>query len=351
MLGFGGSHSLSSKQVLLRQAVNLGVTYWDNSHSYERGKSEEAMGAHFAARPEDRRRVFLVTKSHEYDPEGLTKNLSGSLKRLKTDYVDMYFLHGVSDVPSSVTKETMAWVEKTKAAGRIRFFGFSTHKNMAACMVAAAKLGGIDGIMAAYNYRIMQTDDMKRAVDACAKAEIGLTAMKTTSPRADRRTTGTRRENEIAVKLMEELQGKGYTPEQARLKVVWDNPSVATICSEMPNLTILEANVASALNTRELSRQDKDLLHQYAQATSMGYCAGCADLCESQVDAPVCDVMRYLMYADGYGDYQRARNCFSRIPRRTKERLTRVDYSAAERVCPQRMQIGRLVAKAVRTLG
>ena len=46
-------------------------------------------------------------------------------------------------------------------------------------MLAAAKLGWVDGIMMTYNYRLMVKDEMKRAVDACAKAGIGLTAMKT----------------------------------------------------------------------------------------------------------------------------------------------------------------------------
>jgi hypothetical protein len=45
--------------------------------------------------------------------------------------------------------------------------------------LAAAKLGWIDGIMTSYKYRLMVKDEMKRAVDACAKAGIGLTAMKT----------------------------------------------------------------------------------------------------------------------------------------------------------------------------
>jgi hypothetical protein len=50
---------------------------------------------------------------------------------------------------------------------------------METSLLAAARLGWIDGIMLSYNYRLMVTDKMRRAVDACAKAEIGWTAMKT----------------------------------------------------------------------------------------------------------------------------------------------------------------------------
>jgi len=349
ILGMGGSQSLSSKQVLLQQAIKMGVTYWDNSHSYERGKSEAAMGDYFAANPEDRKKVFLVTKSHSANPEALTKDLEGSLSRLKTDYVDMYFLHGIASVTYAVKKEVLDWVDKTKASGKIHFFGFSTHMNMAKCLTDAAKLGGIDGIMTAFNYRIMQTDDMKRAVDACEKAGIGLTAMKVIAPRMDRRSSGTSdSENEIAVKLIEQLEQKGYTPQQARLKAVWDDPRITTICSEMTNLTILEANVAAALNRNELTLGDKQLLHQYARATNAGYCAGCADICESAVNAPISTVMRYLMYANGYGNYERAIHGFRRLPRKMRQKLVYIDYSAAEKVCPHNMAIGKLMAEAAR---
>ena len=85
----------------------------------------------------------------------------------------------VKNVKKQLTKAVKAWAEKAKADGKIRFFGFSTHKNMEASLLEGAKLGWIDGIMTTYNYRLMNTDDMKRAVEACTKAGIGLTAMKT----------------------------------------------------------------------------------------------------------------------------------------------------------------------------
>ena len=98
---------------------------------------------------------------------------------MNTSYVDLYFVHYVKDVKEALTKEVKAWAEKAKAQEKIRFFGFSAHKNMENSMLAAAKLGWVDGIMMSYNYRLMSQDKMKRAVDACVKAGIGLTAMKT----------------------------------------------------------------------------------------------------------------------------------------------------------------------------
>jgi len=99
----------------------------------------------------------------------MTKALNVSLERLKTDYIDLYFVHG-PDNTSEFTPEMKAWAEKAKADKKIRFFGFSTHKNMEASLQAAAKLGWIDGIMLKYDFSLMHTDDMKSAMDAATKA-------------------------------------------------------------------------------------------------------------------------------------------------------------------------------------
>ena len=179
MLSFGGSQNLKSKQLLLRQAFKMGVTYWDTAEMYSGGKSEQAMGKYFAKYPDDRKKIFLVSKARTSDPEELSLNLYQSLERLKTDYVDLYFVHMVKNVKEQLTQAVKTWAEKAKAEEKIRFFGFSTHKNMENSLLEGAKLGWIDGIMTTYNYRLMNTNDMKRAVDVCAEAGIGLTAMKT----------------------------------------------------------------------------------------------------------------------------------------------------------------------------
>ena len=352
VLGMGGSQDLTSKQLLLRQAVKMGVTYWDTAYRYKGGRSETAMGNYFSRYPEDRKKVFLVTKSSSSDPKMMTQHLDTSLERLQTDYVDLYFIHHVSDVTREIEPETKTWAEKRKAEGRIRFFGFSTHSNMEQCLLDAAQLGWIDGIMTSYNYRLMNTDAMKRAVDACAKAGIGLTAMKTQATFFAYFYADKGKENDRAIELTDRFIKKGFTPEQAKLKAVLGNPNIAGICSEMPSMTILQANVAAVLDQTPLSSQDMRFLDQYARKTACGYCAGCARLCESALNGrvPVSDVMRYLMYHDLYGDHAHAVRLFHKIPANTRRRLTRINFSRAEALCPQKMPIGKLMEKAFKTL-
>lgn len=145
---------------------------------------------------------------------------------------------------------------------------------------------------------------------------------------------------------------KGFTAEQAKLKAVWENPHIASICSHMPNMTILQANVAAAMDKTKLSSSDKAMLNQYAQATSHHYCAGCTQVCEAVLAnrAPVGDVMRYLMYARGYHEWERARVLFSELSPGMQKRLKETDYTEAERVCPQKLAIGRLMRGAVTEL-
>jgi predicted aldo/keto reductase-like oxidoreductase len=345
ILSFGGSLNTSMSPLLLRQATKWGVTYWDTAHSYMGGNSEKGIGKYFAKFPEDRKKIFLVTKSHAWTLRGMTKDLNNSLQRMRTDFIDLFFVHSVSDI-NDIDDDTRLWVEKVKSQGKIRLFGFSTHSNMASCLLGASKLGWIDGIMMTYNFRLMNTDRMKRAVDACTKAGIGLTAMKTQG--GGQVKTNTETEFEIAGRFIK----KGYTDAQAKLKAVWENPKIASICSEMPNMTILMANVAAAMNRTKLSSRDLNLLHQYAQETHSNYCAGCTKICESTINGqvPIGDIMRCLMYFRSYGGRYHAIELFKDIPEKVRAKITSLDYSLAEKRCPQRMAIAKLMRDAFEEL-
>ena len=340
ILSLGGMFDIASNQLLMKQAMDWGVTYWDTADCYQRG-SEKGIGKLLSRQPAARKKLFIVSKSDARDPDGMTRLLDRSLDRMNTDYVDLYFVHGVYSI-DELDDRTKAWAEKAKAAGKIRLFGFSTHSNMEECLLQASQLGWIDGIMMTYNYRLMHSDDMRRAVDACVEAGIGLTAMKTQGGGQIRTNS------ETELKLAGRFLQKGFSDAQARLKAVWQNPQIASICSQMPNLTILMANVAAALDKTQLSALDNELLQRYAKETRSAYCAGCTAICESCVKgkAPIGDVMRYLMYANSYEDDALAAEGFKTIPPKVQMRLSRLDYSMAERKCPQGLPIAKLMREA-----
>jgi len=342
ILAFGGSLDTSMSLLVLRQAFKWGVTYWDTANTYMGGKSEIGIGKYLEKYSEDRKRIFLVTKSHAWTLNGLSRDLDLSMERMNTDYIDLFFIHSVRSI-NDLDDETKKWADKKKSQGKILHFGFSTHSNMEACMIGASKLGWVDGIMMRYNFRLMHTDEMKRAVEACTKAGIGLTAMKTQG--GGQVNTSSDTELKLAGRFLQ----KGFTDAQSKLKAVWDNPNISSICSEMPNMTILMSNVAAALDKTKLSTLDMELLRQYARESRSHYCAGCADICESSIEGnvPISDVMRCLMYARSYGNPQRAKIRFQKLPEITRRQITLTDYSLAEQRCPQNMAISKLMKEAV----
>jgi predicted aldo/keto reductase-like oxidoreductase len=342
ILSLGGMFDIPSNQLMLRQAVKWGVTYWDTANSYEGGNSELGIGKYFAKYPEDRKSIFLVTKSTAWTLRGMTEHLQLSLERMRTDYVDLFFVHAIRSI-SSMNKDMQKWGETAKAQGKIRFFGFSTHSNMEQCLLGAAPLGWIDGIMMTYNYRLMHTDAMRRAVDACARAGIGLTAMKTQG--GGQVLTSGANELNLGGRFLQ----SGYTQGQAKLKAVWENPQIACICAQMPTMALLSENTAAAMNKTRLSALEREALADAALAGAAGYCTGCTRFCEPALAGavPVGKVMRYLMYSRSYGNRDYARNRFHSIAPEARAAMVGMDYAAAEERCPNRMPIGRLMREAL----
>ena len=345
-LNLGGMFDTINNQLLLKQAMKWGVTYWDTAESYGNGLSEEGMGRFFARNPEARKEIFLVTKL--VPKEGnLTERLNKGLKRLQTDHVDLFFIHAITGI-NDMTPAIKKWAAEMKQAGKFKFFGFSTHTNMADCLSGAAKLDWIDAVMFTYNFRVMQEPKLKAALDACEKAGIGLVAMKTQAGGPGAKKTASEAKLEMADRFLK----RGFTDKQAKLKVVWDNPQIASLCSQMPNLTILSANVAAARDQVKLAREEFESLRRYALETQADYCAGCGHLCQAAVGGavPVNEVMRSLMYHRYYGEPELARQTFAGLPEEIRQRLTAVDYSRAEQACPQRLAIARLMRQAVEVL-
>ena len=166
-----------NNQLLLKQAMKWGVTFWDTAESYGNGLSEEGFGRFFARNPEARKEIFLVTKLTPQEGN-LTERLDKGLARLKTNYVDLFYIHSIKGI-DEMTPAFKNWGAEMKKAGKIKYFGFSTHTNMADCLLGAAKLDWIDAIMFTYNFRVMNDPKMVEAVNSCHKAGIGLVAMKT----------------------------------------------------------------------------------------------------------------------------------------------------------------------------
>jgi len=136
-LCFGGAHwgrieDDAEAIRILHEAIDAGVTFLDNAWEYNGGRSEELMGKALQGR---RQQVFLMTKvcSHGRDKRVALQQLDESLRRLKTDYLDLWQIHEVvylddSDRHFAPGGGAEALLE-AKRQGKVRFIGFTGHKD------------------------------------------------------------------------------------------------------------------------------------------------------------------------------------------------------------------------------
>ncbi len=238
-LSLGTMFDTVGGQLVLRRAVDLGVRHWDTADCYEGGESEVGIGNFFGRFPGDRDKVFLVTKSDDRKPDEMRVLLERSLARLRTDRIDLYLLHAVSD-PDELTPAVRGFAEEEKRRGRIRGFGFSAHSNAAELLAAAAKLGWIDGALVAYNHEERRDPRMDAAVQAAHDAGIGIAAMKILRADIDR-------DEAVDQKYVVPALEAGFSEDQARVRAVLADERVSTVCLTMKNVKLLESFVAAAL--------------------------------------------------------------------------------------------------------
>jgi predicted aldo/keto reductase-like oxidoreductase len=333
-------------QILLRKTLQHGVNFWDTAYNYGGGNSELGIGKFLGKNQKVRKNLFLATKaSGVRTPEEMEKRLAISLKRMNTDYIDLYFGLQQCSNPAWLTDELRMWAESAKKRKLIRHFGITTHQNLAIVLAAAARIPQIDAIMTPYNFYLAQDTELQVAIDACHKAGIGLIAMKTQG-------MGQRIKTEADKKLTEHFLQRGFTEGQAKIKLVLEDKRFSSACVGMKNVSILNSNVAAAFDKTKLTQADREVFSQYAKATCDGYCAGCANICNSVLaGAPyVSDIMRYLMYYNSYDEQAEAKRLFAQIPANVRSKLLSTDYSAAEAHCPQHLPIRELVTEAVSKL-
>ena len=116
---------------LMHAAQDEGVTFFDNSWDYHDGRSEELMGRALAMDGR-RKKVFLMTKNCERDYEGSLRNLDDSLRRLRTDHLDLWQFHEINwdeDPDWLFDKGGIKAALEARQAGKVRFIGFTGHKH------------------------------------------------------------------------------------------------------------------------------------------------------------------------------------------------------------------------------
>jgi aryl-alcohol dehydrogenase-like predicted oxidoreductase len=350
MLNLGTWRSVGLDRIL-RFAWANGVRYIDTAKSYG---SEPAIGRWLQAMPEVRKQIFLVTKDHPQSPRGLIKQLDERLDALKTDYIDLIFIHAVGDHDFETewewpkSKEFKETAEAIRKSGKAKFVGFSTHhKNRAAILQAAADGGFVDVIMLQNNpwiaEELKQKDEINRALDNCHKAGIGLISMKQVAGNMNLAEVGRR---------LPGLKEKGLSPYQGLLHAIWTDERFASCCVSMRNTDQVRENAEAARVYKPLTTAELNQMRDAFVAAGPTLCAGCDGRCSlaAGTTAELGNLTRFLTYHDHHGYRGEARRLYSELSDAARN-WAGADLEAARQACPSKLDFARLLPRTDQVLG
>jgi uncharacterized protein len=331
---------------ILRTAWASGIRYVDTAKSYG---SEPGVGKWMKDNPGIRKELFLVTKDHPHTPKELLAKLDQRLKNLRTDYIDLIFIHGLGDgniateIDWPKSKEFKETAEAIRKSGKARFVGFSCHHPRQAEILQNAAAGGfVDVIMVRNNPWLAKEAPMSRALDACHKAGIGLVSMK--------QLAGHTKLEDIAAQLPE-LKEKGLTPYQSLLHAVWTDERFASACVSMRNTEQLRENCDAAKTFQPMTKAEIDRLRDACIAAGPTFCADCDGRCSraAGTEAELGNLTRFLTYHEHHGDRAEARRQYAAMADAARD-WKGADLEAAREACPNRLDFAKLLPRADKTL-
>jgi len=297
---------------IIQSSYELGVRHFDTAANYQFGRNEQMVG-NVISKMGVRDDVIIGTKilvpeqrrglnAAQLKEKALTL-LDGSLKRLKTDYVDILYVHSLSsaeEVSDPAVVEAMIHLKELK---KVRAIGISTHSNMAEIINETAKTDNYDVILTSINFTMADDQALLGAIKNAASKGIGFVAMKTLAG-------GGRWPNPESRK-----DYSGSTVASAALKWVLNNKDITTSIPGFSNYDHMREDFSVASNL-EYTTEEKKLLSDNNIKLSMGFCRQCGQcLVSCPVDTDIPTLMRTHMYAAQYGDFYLARSTLAEIPK------------------------------------
>jgi hypothetical protein len=327
---------ITSDPSVVERAADMGINYFDTARVYQGGNNERMVGA---ALKKYRDKVYISSKTPAKDRKSALDSLEASLKELQTDHLDVWHLHSRS-TPAEVTDELLDAQRTAKRDGKIRFAGVSFHAGHAEMIPAMLKLNHFDVFLLSYNYTMDPA--IEPLLVAARKANVGLVAMKVMAGGVKPTPF-----YKVDPDKLSKLSREGAP--LAALKWVLKNPNIDTMIPSIVDNEQLDENIA-AMNA-PFSAADGKLLARRLEEIKPLYCRMCGH-CEGQCSQglPVADVLRFLMYAEGYGQFAMAREHFKTLPAELAE--VRCSSCANCTVkCPNGVQVSARLHRAQQLFG
>lgn len=347
-ISFGGGH-LSDPNMVGR-ALQLGINYFDTAPDY--GDSEKTLGR-VLAKYHKRNDIFIATKfcdpvpyksgkSHLQLPQtsaDYVAAVEGSLKRLRTDHVDVIFVHAMGELADGererkrlLDSNMLEAFAALKKAGKARFLAVSSHgpHGMESLLGEAVESGHYDIIMPAFNF--INFPKLPSVISRAHAKGMGIVAMKTLAGAREMKPPP-----------------PGPVFEHAAFKWVLGHPEVGGLIVTMKSLEQMGHFVGASGLAFEAA--DQSVLERYALQFGGDYCrtgcGRCEASCPSQVS--IASVLRYQMYFESYGAQQRATELYARLPRNVDACLT-CQSQACNAACPHGLSVSAKLSVARRQL-
>jgi aryl-alcohol dehydrogenase-like predicted oxidoreductase len=248
----GSAPSLKEAVAIVHEAIEAGVTFFDNAWEYHDGKSEEWMGEALAGK---RDKVFLMTKvcTHGRDRKVAMQQLEQSLKRLRTDHLDLWQVHECvydNDPERHFAKGgVIEALDEAKKAGKVRYVGFTGHKHPAIHLKMLSHNYAFDSVQMPLNpfdatYRSFANDVLpevrKRGMAALGMKSLGGNGQPVT---------------------------QGVVTVEEALRYAMSLP-VATTISGIDSLAVLRQNLAIARGFMPMTAEEMDALRRRCAAAA-----------------------------------------------------------------------------------
>jgi uncharacterized protein len=295
-VGFGCM--ITSDGSVIEKAADLGINYFDTARGYQGGNNERMVGAALKAK---RNSIALSSKTGAPNKQGALEHLDTSLKELGTDHLDIWYLHGKSKA-SDLTDDLIEAQQIAKKAGKIRFAGVSMHAGHPEVVPAMiARKDHFDVALMSYNFTMDAS--MQGLIDSATNAGLGVVAMKVMA--------GGLRRAKPGEKIYDTFKREGAL--YAALKWVLRNPNVGTTIPSITDMDQLDENMRAM--SESFTGDDEKLLAEHLEYIRPMYCRMCGE-CDGTCPkgVPVADVLRYLVYAEGYGEFRLGRESFLSLP-------------------------------------
>ena len=297
ILGFGcmrfpntaGRIDMAATEQQIMAAIQGGVNYFDTAYIYP--GSEDALGQ-ILERNHVRDQVYIATKLPHYlikNREALDKLFAEELRRLRTDHVDYYLMHMLTDIETWNRLRALGieeWIAEKKASGQIRQLGFSYHGNSDMfCRLLDA--WDWDFCQIQYNYMDEHSQAGRKGLRHANAKGIPVVIMEPL------------RGGKLVSHLPEEARQifanypTRHTPAQWSFRWLWNQPEVTVVLSGMNTMEVVQDNLQTASTVRvgELGPQEEAMLKQVVAAINAKMKVGCTGCgycmpCPKNVDIP-----------------------------------------------------------------